>query len=224
MNDEYVSIDSVIKWYSKKKKNSKDTSYSSNGSSYSSNGSSYSSNGLNHKGLLKKCDCQHSVSSDGEHRVKGDTNMYIYQIQPNQSTIIIKPVGTVQNTHDITINKFDYYVFNCRIVSKVYTFTELIGENIFSLVKIIISQKNYPKIVGVLSYKFHCLEGRVEKEDINKDIGGYYLIDLVTNKTRYILYNKLRFHNNDAMISLLVKYLKNKDVIETIINDVEKNL
>lgn len=195
MNDEYISIDSVIKWYSKKKKHSED----------------------------KKCDCQHSVSSDGEYHVKGDFSMYIYQIQPNNSTAIIKPVGTVQNTHDITINKFSYHIFDCRIVSKVYTFTELIGENVYSLIKIIISQKNNQKITSILSYKFHCLEARIEKEDINKDIRGYYLIDLVTNKNRYILYNKLRFHDNDAMISSLIKCLKDKDTIETIIDDMEIN-
>lgn len=195
MNDEYVPIETVIRWYSKKKKNLKE----------------------------EKCNCQHSVSFDGEHHNKSDVNMYVYQIQPSKSTAVIKPVGTVQNTHDITINKFDYYTFNCRIVSKVYTFTELVGENIFSLVRIIISYKETPKIIGILSYKFHCLEDRVEKKDINKEIRGYYLIDLTTNKNRYILYNRLCFHDNDTMLTSLVKCLKNKEVIETIDDDVEKN-
>ena len=136
-----------------------------------------------------------------------------YQIQPLQDNCIIKLIGKMsENDFDILIKKFDYFVFNCIIISKLYSLDNLKQTKTIPIIEIII--KEGCLLLGKLSYNFT----RLDEFKLNDPIKSTYSITLTTIKSNntYILNNNVLHKDHNSMIVRLLQFLKTKDIIDNL--------
>lgn len=122
-----------------------------------------------------------NIKNDIENDI--ELNNEIYQIQIiNKNTGKIVHIGDCISNMDVIINEFKLdEIYNCIIISKLYTENELKEDNkigIFKLIKIIINKKNNPIIE--FSYCFYFKKNNImdyiSKKNEIKEIDGKYII------------------------------------------------
>ena len=145
----------------------------------------------------------------------------VYQVQglDDQNKAIIMTAGLLENPHDVMINKFDFLKkFKCFMVSRLYIKEELDeAAGRYQMIKIIICKENIP--LAYLCFNFNSKEYQISTIGNKIELEGIFSITLhfmENNLPKYINLYETNKYPGAKMLSILVKYLYDKNVLKVV--------
>mgnify|MGYP000976297361 CR=1 FL=1 len=159
---------------------------------------------------ISDCDLDSDIDLD-EKLDKNGIVLYQVQPQPGKNSIMVVPAGIFSEQIDISLNNFNYEGYECVIVNTLHTKDQIFGDGVYSIMKVIISDKStsliQTKQIGNIVYNFKPHSDI--KIEIDKELSGsFYITYHSANMNKHITLKKInQYKDKNSMLEELIEYL-----------------